>query len=154
MRRIASLAGEKVDSRATGKNAPVEAVLGDFHDEGIDPGEHFPAPHSRLDGTEKASLWKDGVEGVSDVVIIGLLVGPLALASAHDHVGNRWHESLLRIALPPGETRYSLKDGTTVRAAAAFGELEDDPDDEWDEPAPPRRIRQPLSACLYRERRR
>jgi hypothetical protein len=152
MRRIGSPAVEKVDSRAPGKNASVEAALGQSHREGIDPRKQLPAAHSRLDGTEKAGLWRDGVEGVSDVVMLRLLVGPLALASALDYVGNRWHESLPLIAPPPGETRYSLKDGTPAHAKAAFGELEEDPGDESDEPAPPRRMRQPLAACLYRER--
>jgi hypothetical protein len=74
------------------------------------------------------------------------------LASAHDHVGKRRHESLPLIAPLPGETRYSLKDGTPALAAAAFGELEEDPSDEWDEPEPPRRMHEPPAACLYRER--
>jgi hypothetical protein len=74
------------------------------------------------------------------------------LGSAHDDVGNRRHKSLPLIAPPSGETRYSLKDGTSALAAAAFGELEEDPSDEWDEPEPPRRKREPLPACLYRER--
>jgi hypothetical protein len=76
------------------------------------------------------------------------------LASAHDYGGNRRHESLQLIAPPPGETRYSLKDGTPALAVAAFGELEEDRCDELDEPEPPRRMSEPLPACLYRERPR
>ena len=94
------------------------------------------------------------MDGVSDVVMLRAVVGPLAPASAHDVVGNRWHESLPLIAQQLGETRYSLEDLTPALAAAAFGGLEEDPDDEWDESSPTRRVRQPLPACLDRERLR
>ena len=47
------------------------------------------------------------MDGVSDVVMLRPVVGTLAPASAHDVVGNRWHESLPLIAQQLGETRYS-----------------------------------------------
>jgi hypothetical protein len=34
--------------KGSGQNASVEAALGYFHDEGIDPRKQFPAPHARL----------------------------------------------------------------------------------------------------------
>jgi hypothetical protein len=89
---------------------------------------------------------------MSDVVMLRVLFGPLALASARDLVGNRRHDWLPPIAPPRGETRYSLEDLTPARVAAAFGGLEEDPDDERDEPSPPRRMRQSLPACLDWER--
>src|SRR5262245_28892705 len=100
MRRIAPIAGEKVASRALGQNASVETAPGRFHGGGTDPRKQVPAPHARLDGREEASLRRDGVDSMSDVVMLRLLFGPLAPASARDLVGNRWHESLPLIAPP------------------------------------------------------
>ncbi len=86
------------------------------------------------------------MDGMWDVVMLLPVVGPLASAGARDSVGNRRHESLPLIAPPLRETRYSLEGLTPALPAAAFGGLEEDPDDERDEPSPPRGMRQSLPA--------